>query len=151
MLNCVLPLCLLAGAAAALVLRLRVLAGGRAALPEAVWRVLALCPACCACSPTAAGTGALYNSVAQDDDTIAMDSLSFGDGDFPSDVPASASAAPGASVAPAQTAESTVAATGATEGATAADAANAAKMTSPFTMAFDDMDDEDDDSAWKTF
>ena len=29
--------------------------------------------------------------------------------------------------------------------------ANAAKMTSPFTMAFDDMDDEDDDSAWKTF
>lgn len=151
LLNCVLPLCLLAGAAGALAVRLRVLAHGRAALPAAVWRVLALCPACCACSPAAGAPGGLYNTVAQDDDTVAMDSISFGDDDLPP--PAAAAPAPPPAAAPPARADDdddAAAAPGGGGGATAADAASAAKMTSPFTMAFDDADD-DDDSAWKTF
>lgn len=146
LLNCMLPLGLLAGAAAALAVRLRVLAHGRAAFPEAVWRVLARCPACCACSPGAADAGGLYNTVAQDDDTIAMDSVSFGTDDLPpptSAAPTTQTQTVGVTAAPPATTAETATA--------AADAASAAKMTSPFTMTFDDADDDDDDSAWKTF
>jgi len=115
------------------------------------------------CSPSDTGIGGQYNSLTQGDDTVSMSNLTMMEMDstpvttvsvakkgMQLSAPRSAEGEDTVSVPGAPVADAAVVST---TDETNTDSTNAtgsvSDMTSPFTMKFED--DEDDDGAWKAF
>ena len=164
-LNFIVPLFILIGVSGAFYMRLRVLALGRAGLPEWAWNILNYLPSFCLCSPAETGIGGnQYNAVSQSDDLVSMSNLGAYEVEttpvttvsVPKEKkgmqlskPATA-ATEDAGDAAIVTVPPPAAAAAEDVPTDAAAATTASAMTSPFTMKFDE-DEEEDDTAWKAF